>query len=395
MQLTFQSLGNFDEEKKLSVALVTILLLPTVKFSIVQSIPGFYLYNAQANIVIGIILSILLMTTIGTLVRRNGLKLALIFSFLTVFILASYLLYPDNRLNISSHLFDIYAVSFVCFSLSTSIRDYKLLLDYLHKSSLLMVISGLAMVIATSVIGVVGTAPTEYNMSLSYYMVIPTVTLLLMYYLKGNIINLIFFGLGLLVIFAMGSRGPLLCIATFYILYNIKYKKYKYNRFLLDISYLLAIVLIIQNRDRIFRWLYETLLQFNINSRTLFFLINGEITTLSHRDIIFSELSEKLFDNPIVGIGFLGDLRSHNIILETLLFFGLFFGGLLLIILINLTIKSVLYESNKELSYLILIFLSYAIPDALLNLTVWGKDMFWIFIGFSLVSLKKSKKVII
>ena len=134
-----------------------------------------------------------------------------------------------------------------------------------HKSSYLMVISGLFMLIATSVIGVVGTAATEYNMSLSYYMVVPTITLLLMYYHKKKISNLIFFGIGMLVIFAMGSRGPLLCIATFFIIYNIKFRKYTYKKIVVDSFYLLSALLLILNREKIFSFFYEVLLKFNIN----------------------------------------------------------------------------------------------------------------------------------
>ena len=83
------------------------------------------------------------------------------------------------------------------------------------------------------------------------------------------------------------------------------------------------------------------------------------------------------------GIGFMGDLTTHNILVENLLWFGWLFGSLINIFLIYKVIRTVfikMFKHNK-LSCLILIFFSYAIPDALLNLTVWGKDMFWIYLA--------------
>ncbi len=308
---------------------------------------------------------------------------------LTTYLLINFLIYQSNRENILSHLFRIYSMSFVCFSLAISIRDYPQFLKYLHRASYVMISSGMFMLVATSIIGAVGQASTDYNMSLSYYMVVPSITMLLMILENKRPIQILFFVSGLTIIIAMGSRGPILCLITFYLLYIIKYKKLSPRR--LPLYYGLSATLIIIGlfRNEIASSFFNLLKKYNIYSRTLHLFLLGQLSAPAGRDEIFRQIGRKISENPIFGIGFLGDLRSHNIVFETILFNGIFFGSILIFILMYFCFESLRFKRNKELSFLILIFFSYAIPDALLNLTVWGKDMFWIFIGFSFVALRE------
>lgn len=384
MQIQLKNNRDYKNEKRLIFALVAILLLPAVKFTIVQSIPGLYLYNNHANIIISFVLSLILIPSVPVIINRSKLLLTVLLIILTGFIVSNYFFFPSNRLNIVSHLFDIYFISFICISLSISIRNYKLVLDYLYKASYIIVLFGLLMFISTSILGAVGIAESEYNMSLSYYLVVPTNALLLKHFKEKSKSSIFAFLIGLLIIIAMGSRGSLLCVIVFIILYGIKYKKITYYSILSLIGFIIIAILIFINRSSIFLWLYQSLLHININSRTLYYLSNDIITNLSNRDLIINELFIKIQLNPITGIGFLGDLRSHNIIMESILFFGFPIGTLLLIFLFFVVLKSITYNKNTELSMLIVLFLSYAIPDALLNLTVWGKDMFWIYIGLAI-----------
>jgi len=250
------------------------------------------------------------------------------------------------------------------------------------------------MLAATVVIGAVGAAPTGYNMSLSYYLLIPTLALISVFYQHKRIIDLVFIALALTVIVAMGSRGPLLSIAFFILFYNLKLRVYTYKVVLVDLGTVLGLGLMIFHYSRIAEWMLVSLQRLGIHSRTLGLLLAGSFAWPSNRDLIAQELIDVVLKNPLLGIGLLGDLRSHNIILETYLFFGIFSGSILLFALLSLIALSLMYSGDKELSLLIGMFASYAIPDALLNLTIWGKDIFWIYLGFTIVAIMKRRKIL-
>lgn len=375
-----------SDDEKIALALTAELTIPAIKFTIIQSTPGLYNYNTIANLIVYLIMLFFLIPIIRIVFRRNSI--AAIFSLLliSILILSNIIFFPENRENILSHSLRIYTVSYVCFLLSLSLYDFKPLLNYLYNASYLIIIFSLYMLASTSVLGAVGAAATEYNMSLSYYCLIPTIIMLLKFFESKRPFSLLFFILGLIVILGMGSRGPLIGILTFIILYKLKSIN-SLKKLLIDIVlYSVPLMILIFYSKEIVQWLYSYFQSINIESRTLYYLLMGEISAKSNRDIIGVEILNKIKDNSIFGIGFLGDISSHNIILETLLFFGVIFGTLLLAILAILVVKALTFTKNRDLVLLIIVFFSYAIPDALLNLTVWGKDMFWIFIGFCITS---------
>ena len=171
----------------------------------------------------------------------------------------------------------------------------------------------------------------------------------------------------------------------------MKFIRVSPRKLLQYIGYIFLGGIFVLEMEKIATWLLHQLTKFNINSRTLRLLLIGKLSSLSNRDLIASEILKIISDNAAFGIGFLGDLRSHNIGLETFLFYGVVVGTTLLLLLLYIIIKSILFKSNRTLALLIIIFFSYAIPDAFLNLTVWGKDMFWIYMGLSLSTFRRSK----
>jgi hypothetical protein len=66
-----------------------------------------------------------------------------------------------------------------------------------------------------------------------------------------------------------------------------------------------------------------------INSRTIGKVIAGKfLTSTSNRDLIAGEIFGKITQYPL-GIGFMGDLTCHNILLENPLWFGWILGCIL------------------------------------------------------------------
>lgn len=385
-------LNDSEYDKKIATALAAEILLPAIKFCLLRPIPGFFQFNKYANIVLAVIMMILIIPTIKIIYNRSGRIAIASLLLLSIFILLNIILFPENIDNIKNQVFDIYSISYICFVLSISLKDYDVFLKYLYKISPAVIIAGLFNVFAMSLVEGNVASYEQYDMSLSYYMLVPTITMLSMFYNKKNIKGIIFFLIGTSIIIARGSRGVLIGIGSFIIIYKLKNIKITKNSIYKGSIFGSICLFILLNFKKIILSIITLLAKFDIQSRTLEYLLIGDITNSSNRDIIAMEILKKISEKPIFGIGLLGDLRSHNIILETILFYGIIIGSLLLLLLLIIIIKSLLYKENKILSILIIIFFSYAIPDSLLNLTIWGKDMFWIYMGLSMNAFLRNRE---
>jgi len=379
------------QDKKLALFVVMELLLPATKFCIVQSIPGLSIYNNYANIIISFFLLILIVPIIPIILNRSSeISISTLF-VLFLLLLIQYLVYPNNRRNISSLLFEIICISYICFVTTYSIRDYEILFLYLKKASYVIIAFGMFMLISTIKYGAVGAAETEYNMSLSYYCLIPTLTMIYVTFKKKEFSSLIFMILGIVIIIGMGSRGPLISSFLFiFIYYTMSIKKSKKKWFLI-LLFIMFIVVISLFFNKILVTLYNIFESYGINSRTIRALLTNNIFQLSDRDVMIRNSMSLLRDNYILGIGFLGNLSSHNIFVETILFFGIPIGIIISIFLIIVFVKTLSLRSNRDQKAIVLIFFSYAIVDAMLNLSIWGKDIFWLYLGLILSKIRKCR----
>ena len=373
------------DEKRLSLFLTIELFLPAIKFCIVQSIPGLVAYNNVANIIMGLLFVVLFICNINLVIKRSSKYIVLTF-FTLILVFLSALIYGDpNVTNFSQAFIDMAVISCALFLATVSIRDYNLLFNSLLRGAPIVILASIFMVVCTAFFGVVGTAETNYNMSLSYYVLVPCFVLFAGYLERHTIRHLILFLTGIVVIIAMGSRGSILCVGLFLVLCLLKTRKITINTVIALLLATVPTMLLLVNFEKIILRLYRWLQSLNIDSRTLFKMIQGSMLDDSNRLNIIKESIETIKDN-IFGIGFMGDLSTHNIIIENLLWFGVIVGMLLNVVLIILIIRTLCLKVNlkNKRDVLILVFFCYAIPDAFLNLTVWGKDMFWIYVALML-----------
>lgn len=369
-------------EKRLCLALALGIFLPAIKFCIVQSIPGWVSYNNILNILLGGVFAVIFLSNLSMILRRSGIFVLFTAVTLVLIFLSASIFGEPNLSNFKNAMVDIALLSCVLFLTAVSVRDYNLLFCTLLKWAPMVIVASVFMVVCTAVIGVVGVASTTYNMSLSYYVLIPSLLVFLGYQEKKRVIHLILFLIGVFVVLAMGSRGPMLCLFLFVFLYMLKTIKLSIkNTALLFLSAMVAPVIVL-NFDQLATKLYDWLLLRGIESRTLLKIIQGSLLDDSNRGEIIKASMDTIAENWF-GIGFMGDLSAHNIIIENLLWFGIVLGMLLNIILFFIVVRTLFLKANINDKHrlLILVFFCYAIPDAFLNLTIWGKDMFWIYLG--------------
>lgn len=383
---------KFNQNSVISF-LIFEITVTAVKFYIVQAVPGLYVYNSIANLIISCFLLPFLIPALGTAFfqKRNFLLISFfIFSSVICFQIA---VFPENAETILSGLVKIMGMSFGCLIAAYTLTDYELFYHKLVNASHLIICCALIQYVAFEFFGVVGTEQLDYNMSFGFFLVIPTIMEFLEIWAekKKRWINLFFFVLSSVMIVTMGSRGAVLavfigCVLGFY----SKTKLRRALDFFLACVSSMAGVFLLFHYQSIAKFFYDFLVKYNIKSRMLAMLAYGDITWSAGRDILQEKVGKMIAKHPLIGNGMLSDNSSHNIFYEVILFYGYPVGILLILFLLAEWMK-ILYSEDEYKRKLMIVFGSYAIVDSLLNLTVLGKDMFWIYLGLAL-STKLMKK---
>lgn len=286
--------------------------------------------------------ALLVLLSCPWILKRN-FRIMLQSLFLIIFIFAhSLIITPENIDSILSDGLKLTLCSCLPIFLCTaSIKDVRIFYKSCTGISILCAIIGLLY----GILFFTGNLPMmekPYNMSYGYALLFPSMFFL---YKKQLIYTIMAFIL-LILIVIIGSRGPLIPFIGFYIWLNF-IKGRKSDRFkvlLLIIGVILSFPLILA----IFSY-YE------INSRTLFFIVEGYMDSTSGRDSITDIIWQKILLQPILGYGvfadriFMDGSYCHNILMELFLNFGLFIPLLFLLFFIPFIInlwKNLSYPEN-------------------------------------------------
>jgi hypothetical protein len=236
----------------------------------------------------------------------------------------------------------------------------------------------------------------SYSMSLSYYMLLPALVFFNEIIERFSIKNFIFFILSILIILSLGSRGAILCILIFtFLKFFSPHSKKSFTKIIISFSILGIGIISLIFLDGIIEFLYNQLLSYSINSRTLRLFLREEIY-LSGRDMIYESVIVEILQRPLLGIGIAGDRSTlgggyvHNLFIELIGNFGIAVGLIFSICLILLIIKS-LFIKDKEKYDLIIMWLSLGFVHLMVSRSYLIDIKFWIFLGL-IINLIKEKK---
>lgn len=280
-------------------------------------------------------------------------------------------------------VFPFFFMSLPAFVYALSLRDFEVFKIVMKKSGYVVfsvgLLIGILVLTGRSSVG-------AYNMGLSYYMLLPTILFLDELMDKFSLKTLVLAGISLLIILALGSRGAILCIIVFIILKFVRpNSKRTYKRALGHISIICVGVVALIFMEQILMSIYNFLLRFGINSRSLI-LFTRENVYLSGRDRIYENVLSEILGNPILGIGIAGDTRIignsyvHNFFIEVVGNFGVVFGVILSIALIILIVKS-LISKNYNRYNLTIIWVSLGFVHLMVSSSYLTDLKFWILLG--------------
>ena len=103
------------DQEKIIRFLIAEITVTAVKFYLIQSIPGLYLYNSFANILISVLLIIILIPALVEVFKTNLVWLIIVSTVCVCILAFQVLVYPENIGMIFSYLPKILGMSFGCF----------------------------------------------------------------------------------------------------------------------------------------------------------------------------------------------------------------------------------------------------------------------------------------
>lgn len=247
------------------------------------------------------------------------------------------------------------------------------------------------------VVGLDGQARMTYSVSYGYT-VLPFALTFLYYALKEKKMHEILAAtVSLGMILAGGSRGAILFVGLFCVLYcfiNIKNSKHKFrNLFIIIVLFFLLFI----SYHTVLTFIIDVLSRLGISSRFITSLLSGNIAEDNGRNRIWGAAIQMIKDNPW-GYGAMGSQHviskyiyagyPHSVVLEFLIDFGVIFGIILLIIL-GYNAFSMLFSPQKKKWLPAFLPLFCSTCCLFISLTYWGLPSFWACIGISVNCIKE------
>ncbi|PSL40698.1 O-antigen ligase-like membrane protein [Planomicrobium soli] len=377
-----------------------ILSLSILSSFVVLSLQFFILYYFKIigtssgmiiQMVSKLVVGVIFIYSFPIVFKRNKILLISVY-FVSLFVfLLNFLFFPQNTSYLKNITFSFFFLCLPCFIYSYSIEKSWILEKMMEFASLIVffigTIVGLLVLTNRMEIGM-------YSMSLSYYMLLPTLVFVRKFLDQYTIKPLVIFLISLSVILSFGSRGPLLSIGIFVLIFLIiTIKKQTSKTFIVYIGILFMTILTLLYQKQILQFLLNSLERFNLSSRSLRLLLKDEVY-LSGRDNIYGDIWFQIKQSPLIGMGLAGDRQyfggryTHNIVLEILTNFGVFVGLIIVVLLISLLLRAFLFSSNQH-SKLILVWICLGFIPLLVSSSYLIDYSFWILLGISLKSITK------
>jgi hypothetical protein len=214
-----------------------------------------------------------------------------------------------------------------------------------------------------------------YSMSFSYGMLFPVLVFLKEWIVKRNLIDLIGAITGLISIVLFGSRGALLCLIIFGVLYWIFILGVK-RKIIIFFTLLIFLIFI----AFIWKDILEYLAALFPTSRTLE-LLSGGLLYINDRNSIWIEAIEYILKNPF-GYGPMADQYllgeySHNVVIELMITFGVIPGIALLIFFMIKSMHILTNPIEKENKLIFMIFFSIVVGKLLFSSSFWYETYLW------------------
>lgn len=312
----------------------------------------------------------------------------LFFGFSVLVVLFNLFFFPDNT-QFPKTIMTFYSSCFPLFVVGALLEDFDLLKRYLYKTSIVCLILIIVLLALKYVMGwfIVNKWGKEgYSMGLGYSFTLPALMFLWRFFEGKKVWDVLAVLCITLAVISFGSRGPLLIIAVFFVIYlcycAIENEK---KHYLLVGSLFLLISLLFAND--ILSSIGEILKNYGIGGRTVDLVFSdSEDVHLSGRDLLYSQLLQ-IFENDMFTIRGINaeyqviNFYAHNIFIELLFQFGIIVGGLLILFLLFKILATIKLFNNKSHNVFITLFMVRSVCHLLFSESLWAMPYLWLWIA--------------
>lgn len=247
-----------------------------------------------------------------------------------------------------------------------------------------------------------------YDQGLTYSYLISAIILCGSLFEKVNIKKLIPFLLCLFSMLSFGARGPIVCVAIYFIvrLTVLLLNKQPLKAILILLVYILGFLIIYINLETIIQFTIQRFDEMGFSTRVLSRILDNSLLEDKARKQIYIYCIDYIKSNPngvggpvndriylskvLYGWNDVLGCYPHNFFLEIIMQFGLLFGVIILIVFILFVIKA--YKNNKTSENVLLMFLGFGFIPLLFSGSYVSFAPFWMLIALCSVTIKKHKE---
>lgn len=241
-------------------------------------------------------------------------------------------------------------------------------------------------------------------MVMAYNALLPTLLIIWYAFEKKIVWDYILMFLGIFLILSLGTRGPLVCLLTFFIGYLLLFKQFKYNlltktfiAILFSLLYFFIDTIALTLRGISLTLGYSTRIYDSILEGTIVNYQESNARNILH-EIIIKQISK---DERGFGYGFFADRQftpsdeyCHNLELELLISFGKIGGGIILFIIFVLLFKSFRKTYRTPVCSLLYALFCSIIMQLQFSGSYTSTPWFWLFLGICVMVLRTRLKKI-
>ncbi len=234
------------------------------------------------------------------------------------------------------------------------------------------------------------------SMSRAYNLLPQLLMVSLVTFQKPNIWNIATLTMGSVYLFSCGTRGAILCLFAFVLIYFISRTSGR-QRLILYVLMAIAMVLLLMFYDGILLWMRSVASALGMSER-IFNAIQSESFFVSDsRVILAKQAMEAIAARPVLGYGIAGDrgvlgVYAHNIFLELLVSFGLVQGIILFLYLIQLVARAYFKAQGKWGKELVLMLLCSAFLKLFISSSYLLEPLFFLMLGVCTNQIRINKR---
>ncbi|WP_088052518.1 O-antigen ligase family protein [Virgibacillus dakarensis] len=391
----YGSLNSDKLDKKISFAIVFQLCILITNYTIKEV---FGVYNSSFREIISLLFMILVglvfLKNLPIIFNRIGKIFLFTYIICIIIFLINILLYFQNLNYIISVSFWFFLICLPTGLFYIAIKNKTIFLNMLIKSAYYQIVMGLAFILSSL------TKDPSYDMVFSYLILLPLIVLVYKSFYKFLIVDFILILSGLISIIIIGSRGPLLSLAVFFVIL-LSNRLFRDRKKIKDIFVFLltclSLILLFVFYDSFLLRFGNILGNYGISSRTLFLFTNDNANFLTGRSDLYNTTIQKITEKPFLGYGIAGDriflngTYPHNLILELLSQFGVILGAFIIILLLFYWINGILNKNRIERDIAI-IFLGIGLIQLFISGSYLTSSNFWLFMAVCISALHFNDK---